>query len=355
MTATLAVDLDALAANLALVRAHAPGAEVAPAVKADAYGLGAEPVVRRLLDEGVRAVFVARVAEGERLRAALGPGLTIWVLDGCPPGQAARLEAADLRPVLNSAAQVETWRARAVGRRLACALHVDTGMNRLGMRPEEAEALALSPDRLAGLDVELVMSHLACADEPERSENVRQRDVFAAVAERFPDARRSLSASAGAFLGEAFRFDVVRPGITLYGGGPRCTPDARVRPVATLQAEILQVRQVMPGEAVGYGGTWTAERPTRVGVLGIGYADGVQRSNQPRGAVAFGGRRLPMLGRVSMDLIAVDLLDTAAAPGDTVELFGPTLLLDQAAADAGTIAYELLTRVATRVDKSYVG
>lgn len=354
-TARLTVDLDALAANLDLIRTHAPGVEVAPAVKADAYGLGAEAVARRLRAEGVRALFVARVGEGERVRAALGPEPTIWVLDGCPPGQAARLEAAGLRPVLNSVAQVETWRARATGRRLPCALHVDTGMNRLGLRPEEAEALATAPDRLSGLDVELVMSHLACADEPDRPENARQLDAFRGVIGLFRDARRSLSASAGVFLGEAYRFDQVRPGITLYGGGPRCAPDPRVRPVATLEAEILQVRNVLPGETVGYGGTWCAERPTRVAILGVGYADGVQRSNQPRGAVALNGRRLPMLGRVSMDLIAVDLADAPASPGDRVELFGPSLPIDDAAANAGTVAYELLTRVAPRVAKRYVG
>jgi alanine racemase len=354
-TARLTVNLDAIAANLALIREHAPGAEVAPAVKADAYGLGADAVARRLRAEGASAFFVARVGEGERLRAALGPEPTIWVLDGCPPGQAARLEAADLRPVLNSVAQLETWRARATGRRLRCALHVDTGMNRLGLRPEQAETLATAPDRLSGLDVELLISHLACADAPDRPENARQLASFNGVIGLFPDARRSLSASAGVFLGRAYRFDQVRPGITLYGGGPRCTPDPRVRPVATLEAEILQVRSVPPGETVGYGGTWRAERPTRVAILGVGYADGVPRSNQPRGAVALNGRRLPMIGRVSMDLIAVDLEDAPAAPGDTVELFGPSLPIDEAAANAGTLAYELLTRVAPRVENRYLG
>lgn len=352
-TTRLTVDLDALTANLKLIRAHAPDAEVAPAVKADAYGLGAARVAARLRDEGATAFFVARVGEGERLRSALGPEPVIWVLDGCPPGQAARLQAADLRPVLNSPAQVETWRARATGSSLPCALHVDTGMNRLGMRPEEAEALALSPDRLRGLSVELVMSHLACADEPDRPENAGQLEAFRAVADRFPDARRSLAASAGVFMGDAYRFDVVRPGITLYGGGPRGVPDSRVAPVATLEAEILQVRTVPPGESVGYGGTWRAERPTRLAILGIGYADGVQRSSQPRGAVALNGRRLPMVGRVSMDLIAVDLGDAQAAPGDRVELFGPNLPLDEAAANAGTVAYELLTRAAPRVETVY--
>lgn len=354
-TARLTVDLDALAANLDLIRTHAPGADVAPAVKADAYGLGAEAVTRRLRAEGVQAFHVARIAEGERLRVALGSGPAIWVLDGCPPGQAARLEAADLRPVLNSLAQIETWRARAAGRRLPCALHVDTGMNRLGLRPEEAEALATASDRLAGLDVEVVASHLACADEPERPENARQLTLFRDVASLFPDARKSLSASAGVFLGEAYRFDQVRPGITLYGGGPRSVPDSRVRAVATLDAEILQVRSVPPGEAVGYGGTWRADRPTRLAILGVGYADGVQRANQPRGGVVLHGRRLSMVGRVSMDLIAVDLQDATASPGDRVELFGPGLPLDEAAAAAGTIAYELLTRVAPRVGKRYVG
>jgi len=353
----LIVDLDALAANHALLRNEARGAEVAPVVKADGYGLGAAEVARRLWAEGARTFFTARIAGGEALRRELGSDrpAVIYVLDGCPDGAAPRLEAASLTPVLNSVAQVEAWRAQASGgARLKAAIHIDTGMNRLGLRVEEAEALALSPDRLAGIEVSLVMSHLACGPDPAHPMNSVQRDRFREARRLFPDAPASLAASSGTFLGEDYLFDLVRPGVTLYGGGPRERPDPRVKAVATLEADVLQIRTVPPGESVGYGATWTAERPTRVAILAAGYADGVLRANSsPNGQASVGGERRPVLGRVSMDLIAVDVTDVAAALGDPVQLFGPELPVDEAAAAAGTLAYELLTRVGSRVPRAY--
>lgn len=356
-TARLTVDLSALAANHHALAKAARGAEVAPVVKADGYGLGAAQVAARLWEEGARSFFSARVASAARLRAALGEDrpATIYVLDGCPDGAAPTLEAARLTPVLNSLAQAEAWSAHASGAGLLpAALHVDTGMNRLGVRPEEAEALAASPDRLSRLRLDLVMSHLACGSDPSRPENARQRDRFREAARLFPDARRSLAASGGIYNGEDFLFDLVRPGVSLYGGGPFERPHPDVRAVATLEADVLQVRAVAPGETVGYGGRWTAERPTRIAVLGIGYADGVLRSTSPGGRAWFEGRLLPLVGRVSMDLIAVDLQDAEARPGDRMQLFGPDRNVDEAAEAAGTLAYELLTRVGVRVGRTYV-
>jgi alanine racemase len=359
-SARLLVDLDALAANYRLIAREARGAEVAPVVKADGYGLGAAVAARRLWAEGARSFFTARPGGGEALRAALGPEreATIYVLDGCPDGWAERMQAADLVPVLNSLAQVAAWgAAAAAGGPGRAALHVDTGMNRLGLRPEEAQARVDAPDRLRGLEITMVMSHLACASDPAHPMNARQAETFRSVARLFPEARASLANSAGVFLGEEYRFDLVRPGIALYGGGPQERPDPRIAPVATLEAEIMQVRTVPPGETVGYGATWTAERPTRAAVIAVGYADGVLRSaSSPHGRVFFDGALRPVLGRVSMDLVAVDVTGSeAAAPGAWVQLFGPDLPIDDAAATAGTLAYELLTRLGPRLDRIYRG
>lgn len=339
--ARLTVDLDALARNFAALRREAGAAEVAPVVKADAYGLGLAPVARRLASEGARRFFVARLGEGEALRQVLGAGPVIYVLDGCPPGAARRLSTAALTPVLNSLEQARDWGAR------DAALHVDTGLNRLGVTAAEARALADGAARIG-----LVMSHLACGHAPAHPSNARQRDAFVAVRAAFPTASASLANSAGLFLGEAYRFDLVRPGISLYGGGPFERPDSRIEAVATFEAPILQVRDVGPGDGVGYGSAFVAERPMRVAILAAGYADGILRAASPNGSVWFDGARRPILGRVSMDLIAIDVTGrTGAEAGAMAQIIGPDLPLDEAAAAAGTISYELLTRLSARAKR----
>ncbi len=353
------IDLDALAANLAVVRGEAIGCEVAPVVKADAYGLGAAPVARRLWREGARRFFTARLSEAVSLRNALGSSrpASIYVLDGCVDGASGPLAAHDLVPVLNSLPQVREWtsHARSVGRTLSAVLHIDTGLNRLGLRPEEAEALAQSHDGLRGLELDMVISHLACADPGGNPMDVEQVQRFAATAALFPGAPTSLGASAGVFLGSPFRGDIVRPGISLYGGGPFQQPDARIRAVATLDAPVLQVRRVAPGESVGYGASFRATRPMQVAIAALGYADGVLRaSDRPRYGW-FAGAKRAFLGRISMDLIALDVTGCEAWPGARIELFGPNLALDEAAADAGTIAFELLSNVSPRVQRRYLG
>lgn len=342
--ARLTVDLNALARNYHALSAIS-GSPAHPVVKADGYGLGAGPCATRLMAEGARTFFVARVAEGVRLRAVLGPEPTIYILDGCPGDSVPDLRAANLRPVINHPGQQSAWLASGGG---PCAVQIDTGMNRLGFRPEDA------PEPFDG--VELVMTHLACADEPSEPMNRRQRDAFARVADRYPGAIRSLANSSGCFLGPDFAFDAVRPGISLYGGGPENRPDARIAPVATLTADILQVRDVPAGESVGYSRGFIAERPTRVATCATGYADGLLRSyGRGSGMVWLNGALRPMLGRVSMDVIAVDITDTDAASGDAVELFGANRLLDDAAQAAGTISYELLTSILPRVPRVYQG
>ncbi|WP_332639961.1 alanine racemase [Brevundimonas sp.] len=340
--ATLTIDLNALAANFHTLEA-AGGAPVHPVVKANSYGLGASACAERLMAEGARTFFVARAGEGERLRAALGPDAAIYVLDGCLAGRAARLRAAGLKPVLNTGAQLAEWQAAGGG---ACGLQIDTGMNRLGFRLEDA------PEPFAGLD--LVLSHLACADDPAEPMNARQRDAFAAAAARYPGTLRSFANSGGAFLGPDYAFDALRPGICLYGGGPEGRPDDRIRPVATLSAEVLQVREVPAGESVGYSRGFVADRPTRIATCATGYADGVLRAYSPKGLVAVGGVLRPIVGRVSMDVCAVDVTGVEIAVGDRVELFGAHRMLDDAATAAGTIAYELLTSVTARVPRVYI-
>jgi alanine racemase len=341
--AVLSVDLDALARNYRTLERIA-GVTVTPVVKADGYGLGAAAVARRLMAEGAQTFFVARISEGVLLREALGPAPVIYALDGCHgEGAPGELRGANLRPVLNQPAQISAWLNSGGG---SSALQIDTGMNRIGVRPEDA------PEPFAGL--ELVMSHLACADEPEQPMNRRQRDRFAEVAQRYPGATRSFANSGGCFLGPDFAFDQVRPGICLYGSGPTGRPDARIAPVATLLVDILQVRDVPTGESIGYSRGFIADRPMRVATCAAGYADGILRSYSPEGQVWVGGEMRPMLGRVSMDVIAVDITGLDVSPGDQVEVFGANRLLDDAAAASRTIAYELLTGIMPRVPRRYL-
>jgi alanine racemase len=357
--ARLSVDLDALAANFHTLRTLSGGAEVAPVVKAQGYGMGAEAVALRLWDEGACRFFVARVAAGEALRTALGPSrpAAIYVFDGCEDGAAPRLAAADLIPALASLEDVARWRDQAkAGRRLKAALHAETGLNRLGLSPDDCQQLATTPSLLEGLDVQLVMSHLACGAEPEHPLNARQLTTFREVAALFPSVRASLSASGGILLGEDYRFDLVRPGVALYGGGPRDVPDPRLKTVAVMEARILALRDLEPGQSVGYGAGWMAERPTRLAIIGAGYADALLRSNFPNGVVWFDGALRPFAGRLSMDLAAIDVTgSTAAKPGAWVELFGTNLAVEIAARNAGTLCYELLTGLGARTPRIYRG
>ena len=344
--AVLTVDLDALAHNYRTL-GTVSGRPVDPVVKADAYGLGASACARRLMAEGARTFFVARAAEGVDLRRALGATPVIYVLDGCHGEALPSLRAADLRPIVNQPAQLQAWQSAGGG---PCGLQIDTGMNRIGFRPEDA------PPPFDGL--ELVMSHLACADEPTHPMNRRQRDVFATAAAHYPQAIKSFANSSGCFLGEDFGFDRVRPGISLYGGGPEGRPDSRLGAVASLTAEVLQVRDVPVGETVGYSQGFRPDRPTRIATAAAGYADGVLRSYSAtgRGRVWLNGALRPIVGRVSMDVIAIDVTEAPdAAVGDQAELFGPNRRLDDAATAAGTISYELITSITPRVPRLYVG
>ena len=345
--ARLTIDLDAVVANYATLRAAAAGAETAAGVKADGYGLGAAPVARRLFAEGCRTFFVARLSEAEALRRALPhPEAVIRVLDGASPGQHGRFADARLTPVLATAAQVEAWRAAGAG---PVSLHVDSGMHRLGLSPDEAAALA------GKVEVELVMSHLGSAAEPDNPRNRAQLARFREARALFPDARASLAASAGVYLGPDYRFEMVRPGISLFGGGPFERPDPAFRTVVTLEAPVLQVRDLAAGDQVGYGAMFTAPRAMRVAVVGGGYADGVLRTAHARGAAWLDGGRAPFLV-VTMDMIVIDIEACPnVRPGDRAELLGPHAQLDDLAAAAGSVAHEVLTRISPRAERVYLG
>ncbi len=356
--AILEIDLAAIAANYRLLVARAAGAEVAPAVKADAYGLGAARVAPVLAAAGARTFCVAQLDEALALRPLL-PDARLQVLNGCLPGEERDFVAAGLVPVLNSLEQVRLWQAaaRAAGRRLPAVLHVDTGISRLGLPPEELALLRQDGAALADLQLETVMSHLACSDELAHPLNAQQRERFLAASRLFPGVPRSLAASAGIFLGGDYLFDQVRPGYALYGGNPTVGVNP-MRPVVTLRARILQVRRVDSPTTVGYGASHRVGGPTRLATLGLGYADGFFRALSNRGRLYLDGVPLPIVGRVSMDLTVVDvsaLPEAKALPGTLLDVLGPAQDIDALAADAGTIGYELLTQLGRRYQRHYAG
>ncbi len=353
LSARLIVDPDAIARNYARLTARAPHAETAAVVKADAYGLGAPAVARRLVREGCRVFFVATVDEGAELRRALGDGeAEIWVLNGYAPGLRSVFVEQRLGAVINSTAELDTYLEAPAG---PCALHVDTGMNRLGLPPAELEALLAAPGRLADLDIRMVMSHLACAEDATSPMNDRQRQAFAAIAARLPGVRASLSNTGGVLLGPNYHFDMTRPGIGLYGATAGHGAPDDLEPVAVLEAPVLQVRHVQPGEAIGYGATYVADRPRLTATIAAGYADGLPRALSGRGYARIGGAKAPLLGRVSMDLAVIDVTDCAEAAraGAPARFYGADLT--ELAEIAGTLPYELLTGVGPRVARSYGG
>ncbi|MEZ5124588.1 MAG: alanine racemase, partial [Solirubrobacterales bacterium] len=329
--AVLTIDLGALRANWAELNRVSGRAECAGVIKADAYGLGLEEIARALTRGGCRTFFTATIGEARRVRA-VQPGATIYVLDGLLPGAAAHYAGFDLRPCLSSLDEVHEWAAfcRDSGRRLRAAVHVDTGMNRLGMPEDDFRALVSDTELLGAFAPALLMSHLACADEPLNAMNAAQRVRFEAMRALLPGVPASLANSGGTFLGPQYHYDLVRPGIALYGGRALEDRPNPMRQVVTLAARILQVRETVPGATVGYGGTYRVERPTRIATLACGYADGFLRAlsvpTGKAGALGYLGEHpVPLVGRVSMDLITVDVTgvpEALARRGGWVEVMG---------------------------------
>jgi alanine racemase len=359
--AVLTVDLDALAANYRLLAARLGAAACAPAVKADAYGLGVAAVAPALWRAGARSFFVATLDEGAALRDLL-PDAVVHVLSGPVDEAPADYYGRRLRPVLNSLEQIDRWAADPRAAAAPAALHIDTGMHRLGLSPGETARLAAEPGRLARLTLSLAISHLACADQAGDAMNEAQRLAFLAALDRLglggERVCRSLAASSGIFLGPAYHFGMGRPGAALYGLAPLAGQPNPMAQVIRLQGKILQVREIDRGGTVGYGATHRSARQGRLATVGVGYADGLPRSLSNRGCAFFGGHRLPMVGRVSMDLVTLDISDLPAGqahPGDLVDLIGPGNDVDAVATAAGTIGYELLTRLGRRYRRRYVG
>lgn len=343
-SASLTIDLDAIAANWrAMDRLSATTTQTAAVVKADAYGLGAARVVRALAQAGARRFFVALAEEGAAVRQALGPGPQICVLSGHMAGDTEMIADLDLTPMLNSIDQITRHLEALPGHPFG--IQLDTGMNRLGLEGPEWEAVA--PVVLAQ-SPEMVMSHLACADAPDHPMNAAQLAEFIRLTDG-TGLPRSLAATGGILLGPDYHFELTRPGIGLYGG----LPFDGAAPVVTLSLPVIQIREVLPGEAVGYSATWIAEEPTLIATLAAGYADGLPRSLSNRATLFDGDTPCPLIGRVSMDMIAVDVSHLPEMP-KSLDILSPYQTVDDLADTAGTIGYEILTSLGARYARRHV-
>lgn len=367
--AILTIDLEAISANYRRLHDQVAPAECAGVVKANAYGLGAEHVAITLAQAGCRTFFVALIDEGVSLRRALedhgqdNPGghePTIYVLNGLIKGTERVFAEHRLRPVLNSIGEIDAWaqfvRDAGPGQQGAAAVQVDTGMSRLGLPKIELSILSSAPSRLAGFRLTHVISHLACADEPDHPLNHAQLEAFAAARRSLPPAAGSLSNSSGIFLGRAFHMDMVRPGSALYGVAPVPNRPNPMKQVVRLQGKILQVREIDTHQTVGYGATHRAENRKKIATVAVGYADGYLRYLSNRGNAYIGEFRVPLVGRVSMDLTTFDVTDVPdhlVHPGAMIELIGDDITVDALAASAGTIGYEILTSLGARYHRVY--
>lgn len=342
--AELTVDLEAIAANWrALDKLSASTCETSAVVKADAYGLGLKSVAKKLADAGAKTFFVALASEGVELRKSLGQDPTIYVFSGYMKGSKEALETANLIPLLNSPEQIKRFLADMPGH--PCGLQLDSGMNRLGIEPVElANVLFQMPQ----LSPTLVMSHLACSDTPEHMQNAAQLAAFVTMTAAVP-VKKSLAATGGILLNDSYHFDTTRPGIGIYGG----LPFAGARPVVSLDVPVIQTRDVLPGETVGYGGAWIAPKLSKIATISAGYADGLIRALKDANVYA-GATPCPIVGRISMDLITVDVTHLSEVP-ESLSMLSPHQTIDQLAENAGTIGYEVLTSIGSRYNRTYIG
>lgn len=358
-SAQLTVRLSSLAGNFREALRRSAPAAVGAVVKANAYGMGVAPVAHALVNAGADTFFVARLEEGIAVRELL-PRERIFVMDGVAHGAAAALLSHNLTPVMNSLAEVVEWSAlaRSERRELDAAIHVDSGMNRSGLSHQDlSELVGDVRHSLAGINLVLVMSHLARADEPDREMNWIQLARFRAALALLPSAPASLAASAGIELGRDYLFDIVRAGLGLYGGNPIASRVNPYRTVAVLTGRVLQTRAIKAGDTVGYGATFVAPKDSVLATVAAGYADGLMRSIAQRGRAAIGGYYVPYAGRISMDLSVLDVSnvpETAALRGAEVEFLGDTVTLEEVAEAAGTITHEILASMGPRVHRHYV-
>jgi alanine racemase len=355
----ITIDLDALTANYRDCLAEVAPGDCAAVVKADAYGLGIARVARALAGAGCRRFFTATHREGIGLRGLL-PETEIYVFEGVREDSAEALLQHGLVPVLITPVQCRFWAniGRQQSRQLPAVLNLDTGMTRLGMGPSEIATLLERPDDLRQLDLRYVMTHLACADEGDGERVQAQLDRFDELRVRLPDAPTSIGNSAGSLMGPGYSGDLARVGIALFGGNPFLDDSHAARPVLRIQSRVLQLRDITEPTPVGYGATWTAPAGARIATVGTGYADGYPWSLGNRGIAAVGGHRVPVVGRVSMDLITLDVTgvpEDLVQPGSLVDLIGPDVSLEEVAERAGTINYEILTRLSQRAQRRFLG
>ena len=357
-TSLLTIDVDAVVANWQRIASLVAPAETAAVVKADCYGLGVAQIAPALFAAGCRSFFVACLDEGIHLRRFL-PGGVIYVLSGPVGGSEGDFAAHNLITVLNSLAQITGWSsfAKAGSAAPASALHLDTGMTRLGLDEAELERLAAKPQVLASVRPILAMSHLACSDDEDSPKNNEQLATFRRLSAQLPAMPMSLSASGGIFLGRAYRFDMVRPGAALYGLNPIAGRPNPMAQVVRLQGKILQIRDVDSPMTVGYGASHRVTRRGKIATVAVGYADGWFRSLGNHGHGVIGGIKVPLVGRVSMDLTTFDVTDVPEAvahPGALIDLIGPDISVDDVAAKAGTIGYEILTALGRRHSRRWL-
>lgn len=342
------IDLPNIAANWCALSATRGAGEVGAVVKADGYGLSVRRVCPVLLDAGCQTFFTATMSEAAEVRSIVGDKPEIIVFHGITDKEIDVAKEHRLLPVLNTLHQLRTWRMHGLVALGPAILHFDTGMNRLGLRPEDMPAVK---EMLDGRPVGIVMSHLACADEPDNPMNEVQRNEFVALAEYWPEARKSLANSAGMALGPDYMLDLSRPGVALYGGG--ALPSPPLKPVLTLEAPIVSVFMAPAGASTGYGATRRFGRIRRLATVALGYADGFPRAASNSGFAYIAGERCKIVGRVSMDLLTLDVTDLTCmiAPGMMVELIGPNAQLETQAFEAGTLGYELLTGLGQRIER----
>ncbi|AQS40876.1 MAG: Alanine racemase [Candidatus Tokpelaia hoelldobleri] len=357
--AVLSIDLDALRHNYLTLCQQARPAQVSAVVKADAYGTGANHVAPVLYEAGCRVFFVAQLAEAFSLRKILAPDATIAVLNDIQPGMAAATAEAGILPVINSLDSAAEWLAlcRSRQQKLPALVQIDTGMARLGLSLAELAGTDTLHDLFSAADIRFIISHLACGDEPDSSMNAAQLEHFKNLIAALPARPLALANSGGVFLGKDYCFNLVRPGIALYGIDPLKRRKTPLRPVVRLEARVIQTRQVPAHTKIGYGSTFTTQRPSWVSTIAVGYADGWLRCLSNKGAAWYKGTRLPIIGRVSMDSITLDTTALKKAPlkrGDLVELIGPQQSVEDVARDAGTIPYEILTSLGPRYARHYL-
>jgi alanine racemase len=355
----LNIDLGALTANYRLLRDKTSPAELGAAVKANAYGLGMTPILHTLHKAGCRFFFTAYVSEAAQLRDTL-PDVTVAPLHSLVPEQYPGAYNYNITPVLNSLGEIESWTkfAREKNKKLAAYIHLDTGMNRLGLPPDEQEKLITNPTLLNGITVKAWLSHFACSDELGKPMTSQQRDLFKNQLARLPKAPASICNSSGIFWGKDYLFDLVRTGVALYGVNPTPGKPNPMRDVVELSAPILQIRHVDSDMTVGYGASHRIARKGRIATLALGYADGYHRALSGKGQVKIGQHLAPIVGRISMDLITVDVTDVPesdAHVGVFATVIGKHRPVDMVAEESGTIGYEILTSLGSRFQRNYIG